>query len=108
MKTDCYEEKWEAIKNRVGGKSGEAIVDALKDLYTIYGEELIDWYAGLYDPKIGGYYYSNSARDNESYAGVTLLPDLESTYQVLSFLSKSGMLDYTSFLSLPTLPLKRR
>ena len=83
------DEKWEALKKHVGGKAGAELVDALKDIYTIYDESMIDWYAGLYDPKIGGYYYSNSARDNEEreFEGrmVRLLPDIESTFQAINF-----------------------
>ena len=95
MKIQSYKEKWEALKNRIGGESGDRIVAALKDLYTLYGDEIVDWYAGLYDAKIGGYYYSNSARDNEyrtdeetlKYHGkpTKLLPDVESTFQAINF-----------------------
>ncbi|MBR5044938.1 MAG: hypothetical protein IKX66_06265 [Clostridia bacterium] len=45
-------------------------------------EKLIRWWAGLYDPELGGFYYANSARDTEGY-----LPDMESTYQILWRLS---------------------
>ena len=54
---------------------------AVKSFYEgIYDpEKLIRWWAGLYDPDRGGFYYSNSARDHEGY-----LPDMESTYQILN------------------------
>ena len=41
-------------------------------------EALIRWWAGLYDPDLGGFYYANSARDTKGY-----LPDMESTYQIV-------------------------
>ncbi len=82
----------------------------IKKLHGLFGTDLYLWLADLYDPdlapdhskyasyagysgegdtdyiKIGGFYYSNSARDTAGY-----LPDLESTAQVLSFLDGSGM-----------------
>ena len=53
---------------------------AVKDFYEEFydPEKLIRWWAGLYDPELGGFYYSNSARDNEGY-----LPDMESTLQIV-------------------------
>ena len=41
-------------------------------------EKIIRWWAGLYDPDLGGFYYANSARDNDGY-----LPDMESTLQIV-------------------------
>lgn len=73
---------WEKLRREVG----EDITDALRDFYTLYTDELIDWFAGLYDIKTGGYYYSNSARDNEGF-----FPDAESTCQALGFWSDSGL-----------------
>ena len=53
---------------------------AVRAFYAKYydPEKQIRWWAGLYDPDLGGFYYANSARDAEGY-----LPDLESTYQIL-------------------------
>ena len=82
-------EKWEALRNHVGGETGDALVKAFKELYSVYDEKMIDWYAGLYDDKVGGYYYSNSARDNEyveeNGKKIPLLPDVESTFQSINF-----------------------
>ena len=41
-------------------------------------EALIRWWASLYDPDLGGFYYADSARDHDGF-----LPDMESTYQIL-------------------------
>ncbi|MBQ7387193.1 MAG: hypothetical protein IJW03_03405 [Clostridia bacterium] len=49
------------------------------------GRQISEWLANLWDPEIGGFYYSNSARDNEPYR-----PDLESVYQTLSWLTGNG------------------
>ena len=54
---------------------------AVKDFYeTFYDPEgIIRWWAGLYDPELGGFYYANSARDNDGF-----LPDMESTWQIIN------------------------
>ena len=65
---------------------GKGAADALMRLYSLYDEELYVWLANLYCPDVGGFYYSNSARDNEGF-----LPDLESTYQALAMLGNSGI-----------------
>ena len=87
----------EHLTERIGAQNAEKFVSALKELYSLYTPEMTKWYANLYDPEIGGYYYSNSARDNDTvtYDGVTypLLPDVESTNQALNFIISSGMAD---------------
>lgn len=86
---------------------GAETVAALRSMMALYDIRLIEWIANLYDPCIcvcvglgetecqgtkyckaegGGFYFSNSARDNVGY-----LPDLESTRQALSMLTMSGM-----------------
>jgi len=101
-----YQERWTKI-SQLAGKYGPELVSALQALYSLYdGEKLIAWVANLYDPDIcvcrallgedechgeaicgsGGFYYSNSARDNYGY-----LPDAESTVQALGFLTDSGI-----------------
>ena len=54
---------------------------AVKDFYEDFydPEKLIRWWAGLYDPDLGAFYYSNSARDYEGF-----LPDIESTMQIVN------------------------
>ena len=64
----------------------KAGVTSLANIYTLFDEELYIWLANLYDPAIGGFYYSVSGRDNEGF-----LPDLESTAQALGALDKSGL-----------------
>jgi len=90
-------DKWAAMEKEVGGALGAEVVEAFRELYDLYSPEVIDWFAGLYDHKTGGYYYSQSARDNESveHRGEVYLlrPDIESTWQALGFVSSSGMAD---------------
>ena len=94
-------ERWANLEAAVGGELGKAVADAFRDLYTLYDDEAVEWFANLYAPRIcvcdgeclgtaecrdGGYYYSNSARDTAGY-----MPDAESTSQALNFIQSSGM-----------------
>jgi len=85
------EEQWLEAKKSLaalyGTENADEIVASLRELYSIYSGDAISWLADLYDPEIGGFYYSNSARNNEGF-----LPDLESTYQALSLLEGTGAL----------------
>lgn len=88
-------EEWKTLKEAVGGAAGDELVSAMQDLYSIYDEKIIDWFAGLYDVKRGAYYYASSARDNEEVVHkdktYKLLPDIESTHQALRFVNGSGL-----------------
>ena len=64
------DEQWKALAEALG-EHGDAIVAAFKDMYSMYSLDMIHWFANLYDPAVGGYYYSNSGRDTEGY-----LPDI--------------------------------
>ena len=57
-------------------KVREAVRGFYEEFYD--PEKMIRWWAGLYDPDLGGFYYANSARDTEGY-----LPDMESTFQIV-------------------------
>ncbi len=81
-----------AIKREEGFKRLEATlgneaVNHLRNLYALFVPELYIWQVNLYDPEIGGIYYSNSARNNEGF-----LPDLESTVQGFSLLADVSIL----------------
>ena len=65
---------------------GAAAVQEIRELYDLYDEDLYLWAANLYDPDIGGFYYSNSARNN-----VGFLPDIESTVQMMHLIVNSGL-----------------
>ena len=92
-----YDKQWLALKEEVDsrGANGSAVVEALQDYYSIFDDGILDWLGGLFDPDIGGFYYSESARDNEyiSYNGVDylLLPDIESTSQATNYLQANGI-----------------
>ena len=102
-----YEDKmWAALSEAVGGDDGQKIVNAMKQFYSIYSEDMILWLANLYEPGIcicnglygeddckktkycgtSGFYYSNSARDTAGY-----LPDVETTFQALGLLDSTGV-----------------
>lgn len=83
------DEAWAALSAELADVSnGEEIVAAMKKLYALYTDDMVMWLANLYDPDIGGWYNSNSARDNEGF-----LPDIGSTWGALSFMASTGMVD---------------
>lgn len=86
----------EAEYTKIAAEYGYDVVEALKSHFAIYDERFYLWLADLYDPGEydafgnalgGGFYYSNSARDNDGF-----YIDVESTMQALAFLRDSGML----------------
>ena len=91
FETEECKAKWAELERITSSE----VAEAMKELYSLYDVELVDWVAGLYDPKIGGFYFSNTARDLEevTYNGKTtkLLPDVESTLQAFNFLIGSGI-----------------
>jgi len=103
---------WERLKAKLSATVPKGIcreiTKSLKDLVSIYTDRAIDWYAKLYDPRIGGFYYSNSARDNKTVdcegATYELLPDLESTKQALSVVNNSHMADKYGKSAVAALP----
>jgi hypothetical protein len=95
-RAQLLEEKWQAIADRVGGERGEKLVRAFKDYYRrIYTPELPEWFARLYDKNIGGFYFSNSARDNDTLIykeeEFGLLPDADSTWQTMCTIVSMGL-----------------
>ena len=74
---------------------GREIDAALEELYALYDRKVIDWFAGLWDGEIGGFYYSVSARDHEGF-----LPDILGYAAVPTFppilSGGEGWLDFTS------------
>ena len=81
---------WIALEEQ----ADEDVVQAIKKIYPYYGDpRIVEWLANLYDPEVGGFYYSISARDNEPFR-----PDLESTYQVISILKTGGAIKSESEL----------
>ncbi len=65
---------------------GKSAVDELRRLYSIYDEKLYITRAALWQPEIGGFYFSSSGRDAEGF-----LPDIESTVQAMRFTDSSGL-----------------
>jgi len=74
------EEKRNEGFTRLTEEIGEASVNELRELYSLLDERMLIWYGQLYDPNIGGFYFSETARDTHGF-----LPDLESTAQALKF-----------------------
>ena len=78
-----YEGAWNKLSEEL--KNPE-LLEALKKLKKLYGSEVVTWIANLYDEEIGGFYYSNSGRNNQGF-----LPDVDSTYQALVLVGHTGM-----------------
>ena len=83
------EEKWSELCKRISllGGDGEALVSALKKLHAVFGEDIPSWLGGLFDSCIGGFYYSEEAKESDGY-----LPDIESTYQAIVLLQASAVI----------------
>ncbi|MBO5316763.1 MAG: hypothetical protein J6B48_10095 [Clostridia bacterium] len=64
------------------------LADALDELISLFDINTMRWFARLYDPEAGAFYYSNSGRDYEGFG-----PDLESTVQGLRCVESRGMLE---------------
>ena len=77
-------EKWAELEK----VAPAGVVASLKKLAGAFdGTKLAIWMAGLWDKEVGGFYYSNSARDTEGY-----LPDVESTNQLIRVITGNGAL----------------
>ena len=85
-KLDAYNEKSKAIEDRIGGETGKETVRALKELYAIYDDRMVEWMASLYDPASGAWYHSRSGQMTEGFG-----PDAESTIEVYQFWEATGM-----------------
>ncbi len=75
--------KWAAIEE-TSPETAAALREAL-NFYEI--EKIRDYFAQLYDPSTGAFYYSVSARDYDGF-----LPDIESTSQILRYIRENGYL----------------
>ena len=94
--------EWAALEERMISKLGyseenaKKITDEMKNLYTLYGPELVDWVASLYAKGYmdlengvwaGGFYATVAGRDAYGFG-----PDLQCTVQLLRFLQQSGVI----------------
>ena len=79
-----YNNRFEAYE----GILDDETINQVMRLYSLYDDSVYEWLANLWDDEVGGFYYSNSGRDYESF-----LPDIESTRQTLAIIRTSGMMD---------------
>ena len=99
--TKAVEKKWgelyASLEKEIGEPLAKDTLAAFRELYTLLDDDIVTWFAELYDAETGAFYYSNSARDTNCFR-----PDLESTYQTLQFMMGSGMCDgLTAYESIP-------
>ena len=90
-----FVDEQEMLFEKLAVAGGRDTAESVRRMYSLYDDGMVDWFANLYDTRLGGYYYSNSARDNETVSfkdkEYKLLPDAESTCQALGFISLSGI-----------------
>ena len=95
MDKKMFADEQNILFEKLASVGGRAAADSIRQMYLLYDDKMVDWFAGLFDAKIGGYYYSNSARDNATTVykekEYNLLPDAESTCQALGFITNSGL-----------------
>lgn len=84
--------EWKRLEEEIDRRScnGAEVVKALWEHYALYDESLLAWLGDLYDPKIGGFYYSKSGRHTDD---PKFLPDIESTNQATNFLGQGGVVE---------------
>ena len=79
---ELKEKKVEAAWKQIKDIAPEPVYLALRRFASGFdGTRICEWLASLWDPETGGFYYSDSARDNDGF-----LPDIESTSQAIAFL----------------------
>lgn len=96
MKRSTNNERWQRLEDELRCRTDNAddLISALRELYSLYTPELAVWYGNLYDSDLGGFYYSNSAKESQGF-----LPDIESTNQAFNFIGSSGLI--SSYAELP-------
>lgn len=92
-------EKREADFAKLVPMMGEGAVCEVRRIYDMFDERMLIWLAGLWEPEIGGFYFSNSARDHEGF-----LPDLESTYQAVSFIASQCGFSFAEDAAITVIP----
>ena len=113
--------QWDELGRHIPSQYSEEIVKSLQALYNLYDIDMVRWLANLYDPQVvivdsqgnpvpeynqegnviygGGWYHSNSGRDNEGF-----LPDIENTYVALEFVASTGMAEMFGDNWVPAMP----
>ena len=87
---ETKKQKWdtfdEAVTNKYGEDFGRRLSDAFSSYYAIFRPELVEWYANLYDPEIGGLYAAASGVEHYGF-----LPMVEWTYRAMNALRAYGV-----------------
>ena len=83
---ELYAKKWAELEAHIPEKYRADIIKELRTLNSLRDHDAAKWIASLYDPEIGAWYISGSARDTEGF-----LPDIETTFYALSLVGYTGM-----------------
>ena len=87
-------QRWDDLEEKIRSLSCDETARKIRASFENYysellsGGDLISWVGKLYDYEAGGFYYSNSGRDNDGF-----LPDLESTYQAMNWIFNNTLKD---------------
>ncbi len=82
-----FNKRWKRIEAQLLPylENPEPTLRYIRELYSVYDSGCLGWLGGLFDSQLGGFYYSNSARDGDEF-----FPDIESTGQGIAILNVSG------------------
>ena len=87
-----YKVEWkEARRSMYIWTISEQLLSALRNFESLADENLIKWFASLYDVKSGGFYFTVSARDTVGFG-----PTIEGTNWVLNVLKTIGIIPRTT------------
>lgn len=78
-----WRDRYRIFADVIGEAGAKQLIESSENLF---GTEVYEWLAALYDPDSGIFYYSNSARDNFGY-----LPSIDNLGQGLSILVSLGV-----------------
>ena len=86
----------EALTEKYGKDFGDRLYESFEVYYKIFKDELVEWYANLYEPSIGGFYAATSGKEHFGF-----LPLVESTAQGLGHLESFGVFPDRWYKCLP-------
>ena len=94
------EADWEKFRaeaiEKYGKEFGDDLADAFVDFYALFRPSMVEWYAHLYEPSIGGLYASLSGKEHFGF-----LPLLESTVQAMRHMESFGVFPHSWPASIP-------
>ena len=98
--TEKRKEDWERFRGaaieKYGKEFGDDLTDAFVDFYALFRPSMVEWYAELYEPSMGGLYGAHSGKKHFGF-----LPLLESTVQAMRHMESFGVFPHGWPQSIP-------